>query len=1137
MEVVQFLKYLKGKQIDLKLKGDKLEVNFDGDHLPDEVIHDIRERKQEIMAFLHQISSDTKKEEAIPVAPIQEDYALSAAQQSLWIINRLENDSKAYNMHGTYKFKGDLNVSALERAFAALIERHEILRTVFRVNDQGLPRQVVLSPETCGHKFNTVDLTESEDSEAEMKSQLSEVSREPFDLGEGPLLRVTLYKHSDQDYFLSYMLHHILTDGWSMKVMLKDVMTLYAAFDAGQENPMAPLRIQYKDYSEWQKEQLNGDNLANHRSFWENQFQGEIPILNVEGDFSRPLIKTSNGGNIGRVMKLEVFNGLKQMVQANGATLFVHLLAAVNTLLFKLSNQTDIIVGTPIAGRPDADLESQIGIYLNTLAIRSKFEKSDSFNELIEKIKEVAYSAFEHQVYPFEALVDSVSIPKDLSRNPLFDTMVVLQNTPEITSVDLGETSEENAQDASLTMERMGTFGDSESQFDLSFEFTELEDSIGINLAYNSDIFKSETATRFLDYLETIIGNVVLNPNAPIREISMVSEKEQNWQLETVNQIEHDYPNETVISLFNKQVLENPDKEAVKFEDKSLTYAELNSLSTEFAGFLQARGVEKGSIGLQVHRSEWMFVAIWGILKTGSAYVPIDLSYPKDRVDYILENCECSLLVTDELMNEFIASKSNVPTYAYKEVAIGLDDSAYVIYTSGSTGRPKGVLIGHRSVTNLLFALNPIFNPSKEDKVLNLNTISFDISIAEIFFPFVNGMTVVLADDSVRHDPEQIVKLINEEQISTIQLTPSRLNILLQRDDFFPEKTLTRMIVAGEAFRQDLFDQLMDRYSGEVFNGYGPTEACVYTSIRSLKKGDRVDIGQPIGNTKVYIFNDDLHLQPAGVIGELYIGGDCLAKGYVNREELTNERFIQNPFDPQTRLYRTGDLARWTKEGNLEYFGRTDNQVKIRGYRIELKEIESVLKEIPAVKDAVVVAIHQPDSGAALAAYVTSDQEPELTLMRSFLATKLPDFMVPEYFVFLESLPINTNGKIDFSSLPDPLGHAVKNTVEYIDAESKVEKQLVEIWKEILKQEKIGVLDNFFDLGGNSIKIIMLVDTINRELNKQVNYISAFQYPNIRSFAEYLEQDSQFQIEEVDEQIDRSIDVMDETLNFLNDLD
>lgn len=1139
MEVIQFLKYLKGKQIDLILNGDRLEVNFDGDGLPDEIVQEIRERKQEIIAFLQQINLvEDEGVQLIPLAPVQPDYSLSSAQQSLWVLSRLDQNSKAYNMQGMYRFEGTLNVVALEQAFVALINRHDILRTVFRVNDQGQPRQVILTPETCGYQFNQVDLTGIPDGETEMKRQVFEMAESPFDLENGPLLRVTLFKAGTGDHYLSYMLHHIISDGWSMKVMLREVLTLYTVFDHKQANPLPPLRIQYKDYAEWQQNQLTGANLVNHRHFWEKQFQGELPVLNLMGDFPRPEIKTSNGGNVSRMMNPKLFEQLNRMVQTNGVTLFVHLLAGINTLLFKLTEQTDIIIGTPIAGRMDADFENQIGIYLNTLAIRSRFEKDDSFNQLVEKIKDVSYKAFKHQVYPFDVLINSVSLPKDLSRNPLFDVMVILHNRDATAAAgtNRAEAGEEENSPA-LTVNRVSTVETSSSKFDLSFEFTELEGSIGINLEFNSDIFRPETANRFLDYLETIIQKVVLNPDQPLKQLRIVDAAEENWQLEQVNQTASVYPEETLVSLLEKQVLLNPEKPAVKFEENSLTYTELSTLSTEFAGFLQSKGITKSNIGLRVSRSEWMLVAIIGILKTGSAYVPIDQMYPDERAAYMVENSLCSLTVTDEILLEFIEMRKSGIIHPYKEQVIRPEDRAYIIYTSGSTGKPKGVMVGHRSVTNLLHSLKAVFEATENEKILSLTTVSFDIFITEVFFPLVHGMTVVLADDSVRHDPEQILELIKNEQITSTQLTPSRLSLLLQRDGFSFDKTLKRLIITGEAFSQSLFDQLSEVYHGAIFNAYGPTETCVFSSVRQLQKGDRVDIGEPLANTQMLILDEYLNLQPVGVAGELYIGGHGLALGYINQEALTSERFVPNPFDPQTRLYRTGDIGRWTAEGRLECFGRIDNQIKIRGYRIELQEIEAVLKEHADVKDAVVIAIHQADSGASLAAYVTGSQELNPAALRAFLATRLPDFMIPEYFVFLDSLPINPNGKVDLGKLPDPLHHAVINTVEYIAPENAMQQRLTEIWKDILKREQIGVLDNFFDLGGNSIKLIMLIDTVNRVFERKISYISAFRYPNIKAFANYLETDVQVRMKDIDQQIDRSVDVMDETLNLLNNFD
>jgi len=1137
METLAYIKKLKERGIDLSVSDGNLEIAFDGKELPADVLDELRRRKEELLGFLMKINErESSESEMIDVVGEQDGYLMSSSQVRFWLLSKLDESNQAYNMQGSYEFNGRLNLEALKKAFNAVVQQHEIFRTAFKAKGSEDPKQYVLTLEESGFKVEVADLRGAADVQKELIEDVANRAEQPFEMESGCLFRVKIYQVEEDRYFLSYMLHHIISDGWTMRLLQQEVMTLYQVFDAGGDNPLPPLRIQYKDYAAWQRKQLSGDNLNRYKKYWHDQFQGEIPVLNLLGDRTRPAIKTFNGKVIGKKLDPQKVIQLREMSQEKGGTMFTGLVSLVKLLLFKLTDQTDLIVGTPIAGRNFSELDNQMGLYLNTLALRSRFDRSATFEALMDTVKTITLEAFEHQVFPFDELIDDLRLKADLSRNPLFDVMVVLQNLDVALRPRSAAPEGDKTQEPSLSVDRVSLVESRVSKFDLMFEFSDYADSLALSLEFNSDIFDETTAWRFIEMFEVLANKVITQPKEEINSISCLSDAEESALLAEFNNTKRPVnEDETVISLFNAQVVRTPQSVALKFENKQFTYGELNERSNQFAHFLANKGVKNQEIvGVHTERSEWTVIAILAVLKLGAAYLPIPKELPDERVRYMLENGNVNLCIDDELVHQFIEEQENY-TITNPDTVTSPNDLMYLMFTSGSTGKPKGILMEHKSVVNLLDSLNAWIETPADSTMLSLTSISFDVFVAELFLPLTTGMKVVLGNEEAQKSPTLVKQLILDEKVTHIQMTPSRLSLILDKDPVFDG--VKYLIVAGEAFPDELVQRLEEVYNGITLNAYGPSETCVYSSIAQVSTEKPVDIGRPIGNTSMYILNEKLALQPIGVPGEICIGGNGLARGYVDAFRKDSNGFVSNPFLDGARIYRTGDLGRWKTDGTIEYLGRKDSQVKIRGYRIELGEIEKNLNAINGINTAVVTSKKVAGNETVLVAYISGDESFTSATLRAQLGANLPSYMIPEYFVQLDAIPMSTSGKIDFKALPDPTGEAMSSGIEYIAPENEIQERLVAIWKEILGLDEVGILDNFFDLGGNSIRLIKLVDRISLEFDQRIGYINAFKYPSIESFSEFLSNNVLEKFEAFDKQVDDAVDVMDETFSILNNLE
>lgn len=1035
---------------------------------------------------------------AIPVLPAAADYSLSSQQRRLWVLSQFGEASAAYNIPRAWHFDGPLDTAALKAAFNVLLERHEILRTVF-LEEDGFLKQVVDLKEAGNFEIAMFDLQLHKGTpvqEEELNRQLYEYYTMPFDLAEGPLLRVCLFQLEEKKWVLATVMHHIISDGWSMDILIREWMTAYHSLVTHTELTLPPLRIQYRDYAAWQYDQLSGEQLKVHADHWRTQFEGELPVLQLPFAKARPAIKTYNGGVIYHNIDATLLNKVNAFVHHNGASLFMGLLAALNALLYKYSGQDDLVIGTPVAGREHTDLEGQIGYYINTLALRTRFNGGNNYHELLENVKQVTLGAYEHQVYPFEDLVDELHVQRDMSRSALFDVMLILQNTdPSATAIE-PEHFTIHAYDAGVHVN---------SKFDLTFNFVETAGVLQLGIEYNSDVFSREVVDRMAIHLEQTIEWLIAYPDVATKHIDYLSAAEKHVLLNDFNNIASPVTGkDTIISLFEAQVLAAPLKVALQSGGKELTYEELNMNANKLADYLK----KNYSIGpddlaaIKLPRNEWMLAAMLAVLKSGAAYVPIDPAYPAERIDHMLKDSGCKVVIDEDELMTFSFTwddhSGDNPVPQNTET-----DLAYVIYTSGSTGKPKGVMIEHHSVVSFLANFNDRFSLRKGLVMGAVTNNTFDISVLELLGTLLSGIELFLFPDA---DPISILSSISAGTVDALQLTPSRLAQLLEADRNALQVLcqLKVLLVGGEALSQQHFALLKKLPQTRVVNVYGPTETTIWSSALDVSGAESLSVGKPLQGEQLFILDEGSQLCPVGVTGEICIGGNGLARGYLNNPLLTNEKFVPHPFLAEQRIYRTGDLGSWQPDGNIRFAGRKDDQLKIQGYRIEPGEIEAALLEHEEIDAAVVMPNVLADGTSQLVAYIKSTRDVQLhaTDIRTYLEGILPVYMLPAHFIQLPEFPLNNSGKIDRKKLPDPAGLEMQVEEAYVPPGNMLEEKLAVIWQSILGREKIGVKDNFFNAGGNSLNAIRVLSRIRNEFEIDIRIEDVFNHLTIASLAE-----------------------------------
>ncbi len=1050
-------------------------------------------------------SSHTSMEEDVYLFPT------SFTQQSLWFLHQLEPQSAAYNMPSAIRLSFAVNEEALERSLNALVQRHEVLRTTFSMQN-GQPVQVVKPAWSI--PLSIVDLRAFPRSERESKARNLAVQEamKPFHLALGPLIRATLVQLDEEEFVLLVNMHHSISDGWSFGIFLQELAQLYDAFAHGRPSPLSDLPIQYADFAVWQRERLQEGHFEEQMHYWRQQLKDAPAILELPADHVRPSVPTFRGSMHLFTFSKDLTGDLKALSRQEGVTLHMLLVAAFQTLLYRYSGQEDIVVGSPVVGRAQSETASLIGAFVNTLALRTDVSGNPTFKELLRRVRKMTLEAQANADVPFEYIVQQLHPERDLNQHPFFQVLLSLD--PPAPDLPPGWT---------LTYTDIDT---ETSKFDLSIIAEDRPDGLTGRFEYRTTLFDATTIQRMLGHWQTLLEGVVANPEQHIVQLPLLTGAERQQILVEWNNTTAPYHGERCVHhLFEAQVERNPDGVALLYGDERMIYKELNARANQLAHHLQKLGVgPEVLVGICMDRSFEMIISLLGILKAGGAYLPLDPAYPKERLAFMLADAQSHILLTQQqLAGELPTDGLHVIVLdtEWEKVArestdnptsdVTSDNLAYVMYTSGSTGKPKGVEICHRSINRLVIGAN-YAQLDASQTILHMAPISFDASTLEVWGALLHGARCVLFSEQIP-TPKSIGAVIHKHKVTTAWLTASLFNAVI---DEAPEALLglQQVLTGGEALSVTHIRRALESLpQARLINGYGPHEtttfACCYTIPRPLPEGIRsIPIGTPISNTQIYILDRYNNPVPIGIAGELHIGGPGLARGYLRRPELTNEKFITHPFseEPGARLYKTGDIVRFLPDGTIEYLGRKDQQVKLRGFRIELGEIEAILGRHPAIREAAVIVHQNERSEKRLVAYVVTQRKQKLPIseLRSFLGEKLPEYMIPSDFIFLDALPLTPNGKLDTRSLPAP--ESTRRMVEdtYVAPTQMVHYQLIEIWEELLDVRPIGIRDNFFYLVGHSLLAARLIDKIEKVFKKQLSLATLFSGPTIEQLANAL---------------------------------
>ncbi len=1060
-----------------------------------------------------------------PIVPVARDgeLPLSFAQQRLWFIDRLEPGSSVYNFPAAVRLTGPLNLAALSRSLDEIIRRHEALRTTFAIAD-GRPVQLIAPTLKLTLPLVDLQMLPERERESALRRLAAEEAQRPFDLAEGPLIRATVLRLGEDDHVGLLTMHHIVADGWSTGILIRELATLYESYCSARPSPLPELTIQYADFAHWQRQWLDGEVLESQLSYWKQQLAG-APLLELPTDHPRPAVQSFRGASQTFVLPHNVGESLKALSRREGVTLFMTLLAAFQILLHRYTGQDDLVIGTPIANRNRLEIEGLIGFFVNTLVLRADLSRNPSFSGLLRRVRDTCLGAYAHQDLPFERLVEELRPEPDLSRNPLFQVMFVLRNASpqEIALPGL-----------SLKPVEIDT---GTTHFDLTLHVADSDHGLVGTLAYNPDLFEAGTITRMLAYFRGLLETVAATPEHRLSDLTALTEAEREQlpvNLSGAGTARSEYRN--IQTLFEAQVDRTPDAIALMFGDERLTYRELNRRTNQLASHLRRRGVRpEVPVGVCLHYSLESVVGLLAVLKAGGVYMPLDPAFPKTRIAFMLEDPDARVLLTQEsLLSTLPEHKATIVCVDSDREAIaresidnpicsvGPDHLAYIIYTSGSTGQPKGVAVPHRATANHCLTVQEYYELTSADRVLQFASLSFDLSLEQILPTLVVGATLVMMSTDVWHTTE-FHQGISQCDLTVLNIPTGYWQELAREWANHPESIPASrpriVIVGGEAMLPEYLELWQRTPLGSIrlINAYGPTEATITATAFEIARPagnhpvhHNIPIGRALVRRETYILNKYGNQVPPGVCGELYIGGDCLARGYINRTNLTAEKFIPDPFSaqPGARLYKSGDLARCRPDGNIEYLGRIDHQVKIRGFRIELNEIAAVLHQHSAVREAIVVAQEGAIGDKRLVAYVTPQREasPNADDLREFLKEKLPEYMVPAAFVTLDALPLMPNGKVDRAVLSVAARSRIRSPKAFVAPRNALELQLCNLWEDVLGVRPIGVTDNFFELGGHSLAAVRLFALIEKRLGSKVPLATVFQGPTIEHLAHILRQ-------------------------------
>lgn len=1114
-EVKNLIASLKEEEIELVLnKDENIEIISFQKKIPQDLLVKLKSNKEDIIIYLKSLEN-TKKQLISPSEKL-ENYPLSSAQKRLWLTCQVEGVSQVYNMPSTNVLEGEYELDYLFESIKNTLERHEILRTVFREDAKGGIRQWVLEKNELNFNIDYFDYRTIEQGQSMFEEYVKKDRIIPFDLENGPLLRVCLFHLAENKHVLYANIHHIISDEWSQNILVRDVLEYYQSFINNTKPNLTELKIQYKDYSCWEFENLSLNKLEKEREYWNDKLSKEIPYLQLPNKKIRPRTKTYNGYSLQTLIPAKVTSLLKEVTKEEGCSIFMGILTSLNILLYKYTLEKDIIIGTPIAERDNHELVDQIGFYLNTLINRNIIDEKESFHIFLKKVRDNVLEAYEYQPYPFDAILEDLKLDYDLSGNPLFNVLLDFHNINK--EVEIFQFDEKEVSD-------IKDRGEQTVKYDLEFHFEEKGDYLSLNLKFNSDIYEKEAMIDLIANYKVLLNNLLNAPERKIEEIdfSTYSSSQANIIKDKVAMSPYS-ENLTVIQLFEEQVLKYPEKVALSSRQQDINYQELKNIVDQLAVFLKSNyNIERGAlVGVLIDNSIWSVLSILGILKAGGTYVPIDINYPLERKEHMVEDANLDLMITvseymfdvDFYDGAIMAIDIEFDYDITKEVQLENEDLykelAYVIYTSGSTGKPKGVMIEHNSLSNYLIWARDYYLINNELRNYNFGlftSLSFDLTITSLFLPIISGGTLYL---SSYKDVSENLKWYFERPISCIKLTPAHIIVLNELDIDF--SSLELVIVGGEELLPVHVTTLQEKKPKiKIFNEYGPTESTVGCTVFEVVSKEKINIGKPIRNTSIFILSENLQQQIKGAIGEICVGGNGIARGYLNREELTSQKFIDNPFNDNSKLYRTGDLGYFLEDDNIQFIGRKDNQQKLNGYRIELGEIESIINQYLGINSAAVVINDVKSNEKVLEAYLVTDRAISTSKLRSYLEGFLPNYMIPSKIFGLEKLPLTLNGKVDKSKLLNFEYDQIVDEHLFVAPQTEEEYKLVKIWKEILQIDEIGVIDDFFSLGGNSLKAMKIVINSKKEgLEYKVKDI--FKYRTIKEISTYIKNSSKMTI-------------------------
>jgi len=1088
-----------------------------------ESMQDEKRRLMELMLKKkHQSGSagenQSNKKQRIPRRDLSKPAGLSFAQQRLWFLDELTPGNAAYAFCNIVRLNGKLDVGCLEKCFGEIVNRHENLRTTFQIID-GAPVQIIAdSVET---RLSMQDISEAKDSEKENKLQaLATLEAEkPFSLSSGPLIRASIVRIAEEKHAVILTMHHIVYDGWSLAVLFGELKTLYEAFIKNKPSPLPALNIQYADFSLWQRREIETEKMQKQAEFWRNKLSDQLPILDLPTDRKRLVTSEYKGAMEWFYLPVSLTRLLEVLAKREDCTLYMVLLAAFSVLLSRYSGEKDIIVGTPIANRNNQEVENLIGFFINSLVMRTSLEDNPDFCQLLERIKIFSAEAYANQDYPFEKMVEDLQIERNMGQNPIFQTMFALQNTPP---------PPKKIADIEMQIEEVDS---GTAVFDITLSMYETDEGLNGYFEYSSELYNQSTIQNMINSFECLLNDISHNPEKEVSRLSILNK-------ETYKKIVTDWNSEKLEFSTDRLIFEviddiadsRPDAVVITtgttLTEQQYTWQQLNQQACKLANILLGKGVRPGDfIGICLNRSFEMFVSILGVMKAGGAYLPMDPAYPRDRLQYMLEDTAANIIITQRELSECLPDSSAEKYYiedieAFSknttvktpEVMLTPDSIAYIIYTSGSTGKPKGVLVSHGNLLHST-AVRREYYKERVESFLLMSSFSFDSSVAGIFWTLCDGGTLVLPAYGQERDIFEVAKLINEHSVSHMLSLPSVYSLLLTSAPARAISALKTVCVAGEECPSSLLEKHFDTLPDtRLFNEYGPTEGTVWSTVYECipeDAGKVIPIGGAIKNVQIYILDENLSVQPIGVPGEIYIAGKGVTRGYLNRDELTAEKFIENPFsDNSQKMYRSGDIGKYRADGNIEFLGRVDDQVKVRGYRIEPGEIENAILQNPAITQCAVIVQKTERGDNRLIAYIEPPQTDTEKLIAA-LSLRLPAYMVPALFIRLETMPLMPNGKINRKALPEPASAADGLGQKFVESKNAVEQVLANIWADLLEIDRVSTAANFFELGGHSILATRVVSGIYENFDVQVAIRHLFDSPTVSALSAILLSDKE----------------------------